>query len=280
MKRSAYNFQQTAFALPEPRRDRCEQLRPFFHFFGSKWAMAKRYPKPQYNCIIEPFAGSAGYALRYADRDVILVERDPVIAGLWRWLISVDPEEVRALPLFQSGGPYELKDLEPLSEPARNLIGFWIVVATAKPGIRCGQWMRNKIESGGAKKHPENGAVVAWGDTFWSERMRERIAHQVQFIRHWRVVESSYEAFEWNEPATWFIDPPYIGPGKSYTFGARKIDYQHLGKWCDERRGQVIVCEQDGATWLPFQELGRFKSTAGKSKKNGSKEVIYLRESK
>jgi hypothetical protein len=31
-------------------------LRPFFPYYGSKWSLAKRYPAPRYDRIIEPFA--------------------------------------------------------------------------------------------------------------------------------------------------------------------------------------------------------------------------------
>ncbi len=59
-------------------------IRPFFSYFGAKWRLAPRYPAPAHRTIVEPFAGSAGYACRYPDHRVILVERDPVIAALLR----------------------------------------------------------------------------------------------------------------------------------------------------------------------------------------------------
>jgi hypothetical protein len=53
--------------------------------------------------IIEPFAGSAGYATGYPDREVVLVERAPHIAALWRWLISASVDEVD--PYSSAGAP-------------------------------------------------------------------------------------------------------------------------------------------------------------------------------
>jgi site-specific DNA-adenine methylase len=50
------------------------ELHPFFSYFGSKYRLAKRYPKPQCDEIIEPFAGSAGYALLYPQKQVYLYE--------------------------------------------------------------------------------------------------------------------------------------------------------------------------------------------------------------
>lgn len=35
--------------------------------------------------------------------------------------------------------------------------------------------------------------------------------------------------------------------------------------WCKDRRGQVIVCENAGATWLPFEPLATIKATRGTS---------------
>jgi hypothetical protein len=32
----------------------------------------------------------------------------------------------------------------------------------------------------------------------------------------------------------------------------RKINYQHLSQWCQNLRGQVIVCENTKSDWLPF----------------------------
>src|SRR5689334_4647899 len=66
------------------------QLRPFFGYYGGKWRDAVRhYPQPEYETIVEPFAGSAGFSLRYFDRKVVLCELDPVLAAVWRYLIHV-----------------------------------------------------------------------------------------------------------------------------------------------------------------------------------------------
>ncbi|MFL6862652.1 MAG: hypothetical protein ACJ8DZ_06610, partial [Allosphingosinicella sp.] len=58
----------------------------------------KLYPAPRYNTIIEPFAGSAGYSLRYHERTVILYEIDPVVVAVWKYLIGVTPREILAIP--------------------------------------------------------------------------------------------------------------------------------------------------------------------------------------
>ena len=212
--------------------------RPFFSYYGSKWSRVRDgfYPQPEHDLIIEPFAGSACYALHHHERDVVLVEKNPVIASIWSYLISVDPDEVLALPL----DPLEI---EP--GPAKDLVGFWLGRGRASPARTKSAWMRS-----------EN-----WNRSFWGEGPRARISEQVGYIRHWSVVEASYEQTPSVE-ATWFVDPPYQGrAGQHYRrFGSAHIDYAALGRWCRERRGLTIVCEGAGADWLPFNRAGKVKS--------------------
>jgi hypothetical protein len=91
--------------------------------------------------------------------------------------------------------------------------------------------------------------------------VRETIASQVASIRHWRIFNKSYEECPYIGEATWFIDPPYEKAGQHYRFGSKQIDYEALASWSRERRGQVIVCENKGATWLPFRKLADVKTT-------------------
>ena len=82
-----------------------------------------------------------------------------------------------------------------------------------------------------------------------------------------------------NVEATWFVDPPYQpvdgirgnGYDKKCQCTAKHIDYNALGEWCKSRLGQVIVCEQDGANWLPFGVL--HETTNSQDKKY--KELIW-----
>jgi hypothetical protein len=41
------------------------------------------------------------------------------------------------------------------------------------------------------------------------------------------------------------------------------VDYEALANWCRERRGQKIVCEPEGAAWLPFQHLRLARNSIG-----------------
>lgn len=67
-------------------------------YYGSKASLADKYLPPVHDVIVEPFAGSAGYASMYADHKVILIDRNPVVAGIWRYLIAATPDQIMALP--------------------------------------------------------------------------------------------------------------------------------------------------------------------------------------
>ena len=142
-------------------------MSPFFSYYGGKWRAFKYYPAPAFPTIIEPFAGAAGYATRYFTRNVKLVEKDPIIAGLWRYLINVKASEIRALPILQ--GDQTVDDFE-IPQEAKWLIGLWIVQGRETPHKKLGSW---------AKQRPV---------TFWSHRRREKIASQVDHIRHWKIL--------------------------------------------------------------------------------------------
>lgn len=228
-------------------------LRPFFRYYGGKWRAvhAGMYPQPLHKQIMEPFAGAAGYALHYSHLQVDLVERNPVIAGIWQWLIDATPDEVRSIPLVDSTN--ELPGWVPLS--ARHLIGFSMNAATTSPRVSLSASAR-KLRDAGRKFYG------------WTHEMRERVATQVPFIKHWQVHQADYTIVGpgWNQPviesqpATWFVDPPYVGAGKHYKFGPDYVNYAHLGEWCRALPGQTIVCESPDATWLPFRSIGTVKS--------------------
>lgn len=231
------------------------ELRPFFGYYGGKWNNAlKHYPAPEHATIIEPFAGSAGYALRYADRKVILCEIDPILVEVWRYLIRVKPKEILSIPDLKPTGT--LDDLK-VPQEAKWLVGFWLNRGVPAPRRSPSKWMREGIRPG----------------SFWGDRVRQTIARQVESIRHWQIHGCSYDKCPTSRTATWFVDPPYEHAGKHYRFGSEKIDFKALGAWCRSRSGQVIVCENEGATWLPFRELADSRTTRATRM---SKEVYWL----
>lgn len=218
------------------------RLRPFFSYYGSKFRLAPRYPKPEYPKLVEPFAGSAAYSCLHHQRRVELYDNNPEVAALWRYLIRVNGSEIRRIPDL---GPEEsIDDLVGVPEEARLLVGFWLNKGTAHLCRRAGGWMR----------------TGKYANQFWGPVIRERVAAQVDHIRHWRVGGEDYRQAG-HEEATHFVDPPYQGPKGRYYYG-RNIDYEALAHWCRSLRGQVMVCETSGATWLPFKEFATTRGTA------------------
>lgn len=234
------------------------RLRPFFSFFGAKWRAASRYPAPRHHTIMEPFAGSAGYALRYPDRTVHLSDADPVIVAVWEYLIHTSAREIRSLPDLAPGQSVDDLDVTP---EARWLIGFWVNKGGAVPCRTPSAWMRTG-------RYPTQ---------FWGPEIRERVASQVDRIRHWTITHRSYDQCPDTE-ATWFVDPPYQGAGKDYRYGADRLDFAALASWCRSRPGQVIVCENDGATWLPFTPIYSGKGMAGSRRSGRSDESVWTRD--
>ena len=231
-------------------------MRPFFPFFGSKWKLAARLGAPQREHVIEPFAGSAGYSVRREPRRVTLIEIDPVIAGLWRYLIRVSEREIMALPA-------KISHLDELSsricQEPKWLIGFWLNHGLSAPGLSRSNWARQP----------------RYAANFWSETRKSRIASQLKLIRHWTIIEGSYQEAPDIE-AHWHVDPPYEVAGKSYRFN--DIDRAALAQWCDSRRGFLQVCEHAGANWLPFEHLAYINNSGirGRSSRCGlSVEAVY-----
>jgi hypothetical protein len=206
-------------------------MKPMFSYFGSKYKLAKRYGAPRHDTVIEPFAGSAAYSLFWEPKRVILIDKNPIIASIWKYLIAASEADIMALPQdFES-----TKDLD-IPQGAKNLIGFWIGKGKASPGITKSKWGKQYSDATDCK--------------VWNAAVRVRIASQLEKIRHWEVISGDYTQAPDME-AHWFIDPPYIAAGRRYP--VKDVNYDDLGEWSRNRKGFVQVCENDGAIWLPFQ---------------------------
>lgn len=235
------------------------RLLPFFTYYGGKYRVAPKYPTPRHDLIVEPFAGAAGYSLLHHDRRVRLVDLDENIVQTWDYLIRADESEIAALP--DIAADQTVDDLDVPAE-ARLLIGWWLNKGSASPKRKPSTFMT---------RYPEGGP-------YWSERVRARIVAQQFRIRHWTVEHGSYADLD-NPDATWFVDPPYELAGRHYRHGSDGIDYTHLAQWCQSRAGQVIACEADAASWLPFEHLAAIDGTEGKQKAARARaEVVWLNE--
>lgn len=217
-------------------------------YYGTKKRIAKYYPEPKYNTIIEPFCGAAQYSLfgNNWKKNVILIDKYKLIVDLWKWLIQVSEEEIINLPLLNEGD--NLNNYPNLSINAKNLIGFYINSGSASPKKT-------------VKKF--NG---------WNENRKFEIADNLKKIRHWKVFWNEWINIP-NKEATWYIDPPYQFGGEWYRENNKKLDYLKLSDWCKSRKGQVIVCENSSATWMDFKPLVEMKG-----QKHKTLEVIWTNE--
>lgn len=230
-------------------------MRPFFSYYGAKYRAADRYPRPRYPVVIEPFAGSAGYSTRHRAETAVLYDTSPHVGELWQYLVSATEAAILSLPDLEPGQSVDEVDVP---DGARSLIGFWINKGAAAPRKRASAWMRSGIRP----------------NSFWGPAIRQRIASQLNGIRAWRPRTASYLESP-DVEATWFIDPPYQGAaGRHYPHS--DIDYGELARWTLSRRGQVIVCEAEHATWLPFKFLADVKANAGRGRSRVSREMVFL----
>ena len=203
-----------------------------FKFFGSKYRLARNYPAPKYATVIEPFAGSAAYSVfhrRSLDR-VVLVEKDHRIADVLVRLLSMSSDDIRALP-----------------DPVEGDMSSDALVAFA-----AGRTTRDTPER----------FVVSPRMAQRFRPMVNRIADVVDECRHFEVTHGDYTeaVILADEPATWFVDPPYQHQGGRwdrtrggrYRHSNRDIDFEALGQWCDDLvadHNHIIACDMDGSTW-------------------------------
>jgi site-specific DNA-adenine methylase len=199
-----------------------------FSYYGSKSKIVHLYPKPKHDKIIEPFAGSARYSLRYFDHDVLLVDKYQVIVDVWHYLQQASEKDIMSLPDVNKGDDIRTMGLD---DGARLLMGFCINGGSNEP------------KSIGQENVTKN--FNSWN------KDKKRIAESLYKIRHWIIISGSYLEIP-NENATWFIDPPYQFGGNLYKEPSTAIDFTDLSKWCQSRLGQIIVCENTKADWMPF----------------------------
>jgi len=215
-----------------------------FGYFGTKHHLAASYPPPIHDTIIEPFAGAAGYAMHSDNwtRNVVLVDKNPDVIAVWKWLQAASAEDVLALPDIEYG-PYPV----PKGSPPKFLMEWSQGSPSGNPNV-----------------------VSTWMARDWP-RNRSRIAANVHKIKHWQIIEGDYTAAP-DVEATWVIDPPYQHQGHQYKTGSVGIDYERLAEWSIIRCGQIIVCEQEGADWLPFRHHKSMKTQANKTRS----EVVWM----
>lgn len=211
--------------------------------------MAKHYPHPRHDRIIEPFAGAGAYSLLHWRKDVLLVDKYPVIIRLWQWLQKQEPETILGLPRLKEGD--RVSELN-VCDDAKLLLGFYAHEGMESPRDRA------------SSRHTKRPNDVNYN--------LHRIAHNLHRIRHWQIVCDDYRNIS-NQEATWFIDPPYQHGGEHYVHNNKGWDYQELAAWCQSRQGQVIVCENTRGNWLSFTPIKGLQGS-----KNYTIEALWTNE--
>lgn len=215
-----------------------------FYYYGRKKQIARHYPAPNYECIVEPFAGSAAYSFHDNNwrNHVILIEKDERVAAIWEWLIhEATPNTIKNMP--------DLKIGEKSSE------FLHIIHAATKMAFK---YKTIKVTP-----------VLARN---W-EISKRVMSENLYKVKHWQIISGDYSTAPDIE-ATWFIDPPYEAePGMGYEQSSAFIDYANLSRWCLKRKGEIICCEGEYGDYLPFVTLLELKGVAGKS----SKEKIFYK---
>ena len=209
--------------------------RPMFSYYGAKWNGARHYGAPRRDVVIEPFAGSACYSLRWNVEEARLYDVSQPICELWDFLIKCSNRDIEDIP--DTFGDFS--EIAELPNGPNLLVRFWIAKARTEPACALSTWYA---------QHKLSKQCRVWGAA-----VKKRIIEQKQLIRGWSIDCLSYQSIPDIE-AHWHIDPPYNNKaGDKYTNS--KIDYNQLAEWCKTRQGAVDVCEQAGATWLPFSPL-------------------------
>jgi hypothetical protein len=134
-------------------------------YYGAKTNIVKHYPKPVHSKIIEPFAGTARYALRFFDREVLLVDKYEVIVRIWQWLQKCSPGDILGLPQFKMGE--NINSATYSCDEERFLVGFLVGFGSQSPRKTATTRLRNRPNASLFKM--------------------KSIASQLWKIRHWKL---------------------------------------------------------------------------------------------
>lgn len=238
------------------------RIRAPFSFYGGKSKLAHLYPAPIYSHVVEPFAGSAAYSWlhrRMPDgrrREVWLNDLDPRTYSIWKFLTSDDAYAIVEAYVPQSVEPgMKVSEIIPPEYP--GLVE--LCRAEANQGTQGAKGVHDQITTMGAK---------CW-------KVRRKLLEVIPEVRGWQITNLSYRDLH-NVEATWFVDPPYNNPaGRRYR--TADIDYEHLGWWVLNRRGLVLVCENDGAGWGDFKPLDHPRvSIRSRYQKANAREALWI----
>ncbi len=258
------------------------QRSPFRYPGGKTWLVPhvrawlgslSRKPK----LLIEPFAGGAIVGLtaafeHLADR-VLLVERDPAVAIVWRAILGKDAGELcrRILDFEMSVGRVKAA----LSKKPRTILDR--AFATL---------LRNRVQHGGilapgasVMKAGENGKGI--GSRWYPETLARRITDIRSVRDKLGIIEG--DAFEVIREyrsaanAVWFVDPPYTVAGRRlYCFS--DVDHPLLFNAMGETRGDFLMTYDDTNEVRGFAGANGFVTAqvAMKSRQHTAKRELLI----
>jgi site-specific DNA-adenine methylase len=199
----------------------------FGTYYGSKFRIINKYPKPNNNIkrIVEPFCGGGAYILRYPEYETIGIEKDIDVYSAYLTLQSMSEQDIRELEYIKG------------------------------EDIRGHQYYPLMRQLAGVPPHTK---VTSYGFDRKEQRKRTIIKH-LDTIKKTKFIHGDAMDYfnRYDDVDTlWFIDPPYMGKGgKNYKEGNSNIDFLELAEQIKKLKGQVIVCGYLDDEYLPFVKL-------------------------
>jgi DNA adenine methylase len=261
------------------------QRSPFRYPGGKTWFVPdlRRWlavtPRP--NLLVEPFAGGGIVSITAVAENLVdnalLVEKDPMVAAVWRTILSGEAEWLAQrildfdLSIDNCQAVLAATDVEPREEGFRTIL-------------------RNRINHGGILaagcgmlKHGEGGKGIAsrWYPATLAKRIRaiHALRHRLTFIEGDGMdVMDAHRT----EPATaYFIDPPYTAGTKGKRAGNRlyvhfQLDHDRLFQLAADVAGDFLMTYDDDPEVLAMAESRGLRVCRVPMKGTHHREILEL----
>ncbi|MCX7011680.1 MAG: DNA adenine methylase [Candidatus Sumerlaeota bacterium] len=224
-------------------------LSPFRYPGGKSWLRAEIVRwisslSPTHSLFVEPFAGGGSVGLAVAElglvKRVLMVERDPDVAAVWRVILEGNAEALTR----------KIRDFSPSREAIIRALRRQPATDVQR-AFQC--LLRNRVHRGGvlAKgagllREGEDGRGVAsrWYPRTLVNRIRKirKLAARIQFLEDdgLRVIEQHSQKAE----TAFFVDPPYTagdsGPGRRL-YRYYDVDHEELLLLLGRAKGPCFV---------------------------------------
>lgn len=266
------HLQQTEFfaaaAAPAPVRTSVNvasvpQRSPFRYPGGKTWFVPElrkwlaQTPRP--NLLIEPFAGGGIVSLTAVAEDLVdnalLVEKDPMVAAVWKTLLDGNAEWLAQrildfdLSIDNCQAALAVADVDTKEEAFRTIL-------------------RNRINHGGILaagsgmlKHGEGGKGIAsrWYPQTLAKRIMaiDALRHRLTFVEGDGM--DVMDAHKTEPTTAYFVDPPYTAGTKGKRAGNRlyvhfQLDHDRLFNLAAEVSGDFLMTYDDDAEVLEMAE--------------------------